>query len=74
VLCSACANLKPVVVTRAADLASADGDAVGQRTRDHAEQLLVTGGTAHHQNLSRVRPERWPRAQEVTGQHRDLEP
>jgi hypothetical protein len=58
----------------AADVAPAHGDAVGQRAHDHAEQFLVAGRAAHHEDLAEVGPERPDGAPEVGGQDRDLEP
>jgi hypothetical protein len=59
---------------RASDVAPSDGHAVGQRTRDHAEQFLVTSRAAHHDDLAGVLPERPHRAQEIISQNGDLEP
>jgi hypothetical protein len=58
----------------AAYVAPAHGDAVGQRAHDHAEQFLVAGRAAHHEDLAEVGPERPDGAPEVGGQDRDLEP
>jgi len=57
-----------------ADVAPAHGHAVRQRAGDHAEQFLVTGRAADHEDLRRVLAERPDRPPEVRGQHGLLEP
>ncbi len=42
----------------AADVAAADGHPVGQRAGQHAEQFLVPGRAADHEDLRRVLAER----------------
>ena len=58
----------------AADVTAADGHAVRQRAGQHAEQFLVPGRTADHEDLRRVLAERAHRPPEVRRQHGLLEP
>src|SRR5206468_3019716 len=58
----------------AADVAAADGHPVGQRAGQHAEQFLVAGRAADHEDLRRVLAERVHRPAEVRRQHGLLEP
>jgi predicted DNA-binding transcriptional regulator YafY len=58
----------------AADVAAADGHAIRQRAGQHAEQFLVPGRPADHQDLSRVLAEGAHRPPEVHRQHGLLEP
>ena len=58
----------------AADVTAADSHAVRQRAGEHAEQFLVTGRPADHEDLRRVLAERAHRPPEVRRQHGLLEP
>jgi predicted DNA-binding transcriptional regulator YafY len=58
----------------AADVTAARGHAVRQRAGQHAEQFLVPGRTADHEDLRRVLAERAHRPPEVRRQHGLLEP
>src|SRR5215468_10155698 len=58
----------------AADVAAPDGHPVGQRAGQHAEQFLVPGRPADHEDLHRLLAERAHRPPEVRRQHRLLEP
>ena len=62
------------LVQGASDDPPPDDDVVGQRPRQHTEQLVVRGRPAHDQYLSRVRAHQTESPLQVRGQHGFLEP